>query len=39
MSLNQLFISDFSEYYRLSQRTKIKYKQSRSIDSNTLILL
>ena len=26
MSLNQSFISDFSEYYRWSQRTKIKYK-------------
>ena len=26
MSLNQSLISDFSEYYRLSQRTKIKYK-------------
>ena len=26
MSLNQLFISDFSEYYRWSQMTKIKYK-------------
>ena len=26
MSLNQSLISDFSEYYRWSQRTKIKYK-------------
>ena len=26
MSLNQSFISDFSEYYRRSQRTKIRYK-------------
>ena len=26
MSLNQSFISDFSEYYRRSQRTKMKYK-------------
>ena len=26
MSLNQSSISDFSEYYRWSQRTKIKYK-------------
>ena len=26
MSLNQSFISDFSEYYCWSQRTKIKYK-------------
>ena len=26
MSLNQSFMSDFSEYYRWSQRTKIKYK-------------
>ena len=26
MSLNQSFISDFSEYYRWSQRTKIEYK-------------
>ena len=26
MSLNQSFISDFSEYYRWSQRTKIKYE-------------
>ena len=26
MSLNQSFISEFSEYYRWSQRTKIKYK-------------
>ena len=26
MSLNQSFISNFSEYYRWSQRTKIKYK-------------
>ena len=26
MSLNQSFISDFSEYYRWPQRTKIKYK-------------
>ena len=26
MSLNQSFISDFSEYYRWSQSTKIKYK-------------
>ena len=26
MSLNQSSISDFSEYYRRSQRTKIKYK-------------
>ena len=26
MSLNQSLISDFSEYYRRSQRTKIKYK-------------
>ena len=26
MSLNQSFISDFSEYYRWSQRAKIKYK-------------
>ena len=26
MSLNQSFISDFSEYYRWSQKTKIKYK-------------
>ena len=26
MSLNQPFISDVSEYYRWSQRTKIKYK-------------
>ena len=26
MSLNQSFISDFSEYYRWSQRTKTKYK-------------
>ena len=26
MSLNQSFISDFSEYYRRPQRTKIKYK-------------
>ena len=26
MSLNQSFISDFSEYHRWSQRTKIKYK-------------
>ena len=26
MSLNQLLSSDFSEYYRWSQRTKIKYK-------------
>ena len=26
MSLNQSFISDFSEYSRWSQRTKIKYK-------------
>ena len=25
MSLNQSLISDFSEYYRRSQRTKIKY--------------
>ena len=26
MSLNQSLISDFSEYYRWSQRIKIKYK-------------
>ena len=26
MSLNQSFISDFSEYSRCTQRTKIKYK-------------
>ena len=26
MSVNQSLISDFSEYYRWSQRTKIKYK-------------
>ena len=26
MSLNQSFISDFLEYYRWPQRTKIKYK-------------
>ena len=26
MSLNQSFISDFSEYYLWSQRTKIKYR-------------
>ena len=26
MNLNQSFISDFSEYYRWSQRIKIKYK-------------
>ena len=26
MSPNQSFISDFSEYYRWSQKTKIKYK-------------
>ena len=26
MSLNQSFISDFSEYSRCSQKTKIKYK-------------
>ena len=26
MSLNQSFISDFSEYYRWSQSTKIKYE-------------
>ena len=26
MSLNQSFMSNFSEYYRWSQRTKIKYK-------------
>ena len=26
MSLNQSSISDFSEYYRWSERTKIKYK-------------
>ena len=26
MSLNRSFISDFSEYYRWSQRTKIKYE-------------
>ena len=32
MSLNQSFISDFSEYYRCSQRTKIKYKLSLSRD-------
>ena len=26
MGLNQSFISDVSEYYRWSQKTKIKYK-------------
>ena len=34
MSLNQSFISDFSEYYRWSQRTKIKYK----FDEGTLLM-
>ena len=32
MSLNQSFISDFSEYYRWSQRTKIKYKLHYMVD-------
>ena len=32
MSLNQSFISDFSEYYRWSQRTKIKYTVKTSED-------
>ena len=32
MSLNQSIISDFSENYRWSQRTKIKYKLHRELD-------